>query len=212
MQKRKNSKVDTAIIVAVIGAVATVAVALITNMNRQPVPSPTPQPSLIIDSLESTFGWTTYTDGKSPAMIQISPVTGKTGNGLEVSYTIEQGRWVGIFREISPDLLVGTDAIRLSYKGSGVSNTIELKLLVKIDDEHSAVFSVLRSRASNTRDWTILEVSYPEFICWTDTGCNAGDQIDLSKVWKLDVAISNKSGDTAGSGTIIFDDIQAITH
>ena len=210
-EEPKESKDNTTIIVAIIGAVAAVAVALISLMNGRFTPPPTNQPPLIIDPLESTFGWTTYADGGS-STIQISSVTGKAGNGIEASYNLEQGRWVGIFREINPGLLVGTDAISFSYKGSGAPNTIELKLLVKTDESHSAVFSVLRSHASNVRGWTTLEASYPEFVCWTDTGCNAGDKIDLSKVWKIDIAISNKTGDTAGTGSVIFDDIQAIPH
>lgn len=209
--KPKSSKLDTSIVVAIIGAIATIVVAFISVYRGQFAPSPPPRPPLVIDSLESTFGWKTYTSGDL-STIQISSVAGKTGNGMEISYNLEEGTWVGIFREINPGLLIGTDAIRFSYKGSGASNTIELKLLVKIDEDHSVVFSVLRNRASNVRGWSMLEASYPEFVCWVDTGCNAGDQIDLSKVWKIDIAISNKAGDTAGAGSVIFDDIQAIPH
>lgn len=171
--------------------------------------TPAPAP-VTIDTMDGVSLWNTYWDDKGSS-IAVSLVPGKKTNVMEIAYTIETDGYVGVSREISSEILADTKGIRFSYKGSGAPNTIELKMLYRPDAEgKSAVFSVLWNRATNVQDWTSLELPYSLFVCWTDTGCQAGESLDLGQVWKIDIAISNKKSDTPGSGIVLIDDIQGI--
>jgi hypothetical protein len=68
----------------------------------------------------------------------------------------------------------------------------------------------LWNHATSARDWTPLEAPYVSFVCWTSTGCQAGDVLKLENVWKIDIAVSNKPVDTLGSGVIVIDDIHGL--
>jgi hypothetical protein len=61
-----------------------------------------------------------------------------------------------------------------------------------------------------TDDWESLVASYDDFGCWPDTGCFPGEKLDLDKVWRIDFAISNKTGDTPGKGLVTIDSVQGI--
>jgi hypothetical protein len=217
MGKSQQEKPDsrTLIIVAIIGTIGVIIASLapVFFSKERNVPVAPPEKALVLDSMESTLGWSVYTDGKSATSIALSSAPGFENNGIKASYTIGEWGWVGTFREINIGILEGTDAIRLSYQGSGAPNSIELKLLMRLDNEEtSAVFSVIRNQASNSPEWRTIEAGYHEFVCWTDTGCKIGERIDLSKVWRIDIAISNKGSDSAGSGIVIFDDLVAIAR
>jgi hypothetical protein len=176
-------------------------------------PMPTPIPIIvIIDTMDSISGWGPYEDSKGSS-IEIRSTPGKTNNAVEISFSLKEDGWVCIAKSLYPGLLVGTRAIRFSYKGSGAPNTIELKLMYPSNAEgEEAIFSVLRNRITDTSDWTSLEVPYTEFACWPGTGCDAGELLDISTVYKIDFAISNKpaQGDIPGNGAVFLDDVQAV--
>ena len=170
-------------------------------------PAPT---TVTIDCMRGVSLWSTYWDDKGSS-VETSFVQDEKTNLMEIDYTIETDGYVAVSREISSEILSGTQGIRFSYKGSGAPNTIELKMIYRPDAEgKSAVFSVLWNRATGVQDWTSLESPYSLFVCWTDTGCQAGESLDLGRVWKIDIAISNKKGDTPGSGTVLIDCIYGI--
>jgi len=114
-------------------------------------------------------------------------------------------------KELSPEILSQVREIkgfRFSYTGSGARSTIELKLLYRPDSRgESAVFSVIWFGATPADGWLTLETAVGAFECWADTGCLPGEVFDLGKLWKIDIAISNKEGDTPGSGTVVLDDV-----
>lgn len=171
--------------------------------------TPAPMP-VIIDTMDGISLWNTYQDNAGSSLA-ISSVPGKTTNAMEISYTVKKDGYVGVSREINSEVLTGTKAVGFSYKGNGDPNTIELKLIYKPDNSgKSAVFSVLWNHATNVQNWTFLEAPYSSFVCWTATGCQAGEALNPSKVWKIDIAISSKTSDTPGSGIILIDDVQGI--
>jgi len=171
------------------------------------VPAPAP---VVIDTMDGVSLWSKYHDDKG-SIVAVKPVPSKTTNAMEISYTVEQSGYIGVSREISSEILTNTKAIGFYYKGSGAPNTIELKLVYKPDNSgKSAVFSVLWNHATDVQDWTWLEAPYPFFVCWTATGCQAGETLNPSKVWKVDIAISNKTGDVPGNGIVLIDDVQGI--
>lgn len=175
-------------------------------------PAPTP---VTIDTMDGVSLWNPYLDDKGSS-VTYGLAPGKTTNAMELTYSVKKDGYAGVSREISSDRLNGTKAIGFSYKGSGdidkiAPNTIELKLLYKPDaNGKSAVFSVLWNHATDVEKWTPLEAPYSLFVCWIATGCRPAEALDPSKVWKIDIAISNKLGDTPGSGTVLIDDIQGI--
>jgi hypothetical protein len=179
-----------------------------------PTPTPTSTPTpIIIDTMDSTSGWSTYADDEG-STISIDSVPGRTNNGLEITFDVVEWGWVGISKAINPEILPMLPRIeRLGffYVGSGAPNTIEFKLVYQPDSEgESAIFSVLWPGATVTDGWTFLEIPVSALACWADTGCQPDEEIDLERVWKIDFAISNKEGDTPGSGTVILDEIQGI--
>jgi hypothetical protein len=171
------------------------------------VPAPAP---VIIDTMDGVSLWNTYLDDKGSS-ITVGLAPGRTTNAMELSYTVKKDGYAAVSREISSEILASTKAIGFSFKGSGAPNTIELKLLYKPNDNgKSAIFGVLWNRATDVKNWTSVVAPYSLFVCWTATGCEPGEALDPSKVWKIDIAISSKAGDTPGSGTILVDDVQGI--
>ena len=179
-----------------------------------PTPTPTPtetHPSNaknIIDSMESTLFW--KTNKFTGSSINIKSVPGRTDNGIEISYDLEELGWVEISKEIHPEILYKYKGLRFYYKGSGEPNTIELKLIY----EDTTTFGVAWNRATVADNWITLEVPYSHFDCWWPVGnCQGyGNELDLEKVRKIEFAISNKpdNKDVYGSGWVIIDDVQGI--
>ena len=171
------------------------------------VPAPTP---VVIDTMDSVSLWSTYLDDKGSS-IMVGLVPGRKTNAMELSYTVKKDGYAAVSREISSEILAGTKAIGFSFRGSGEPNTIELKLTYKPDDNgKSAVFGMLWNHATDVQNWTSLMAPYNLFVCWTATGCKPGEALDPIRVWRIDIAISNKAGDTPGSGTVLVDDVQGI--
>lgn len=163
---------------------------------------PKPKP-FIIDNMTSINYWNTFSTERSS--LSVSDVTDGVKHALRLEYSVERDTWVAIYREINPAALAGTRAIGFSYTGTGAPNTIELKLFRKPDENgKSAIFGVAWSHATNTDGWRQIEAPYSLFVCWIETGCKPGDILDPGEIWKIDIAISNKTGDLPGSGTIII--------
>jgi hypothetical protein len=166
---------------------------------------------LLIDSMDSTSEWNTYSDDKG-STIEIVPRQGMNDSALEIVYNLQSDGWVGVSKVIDADLLSGTKKIGFYYQGSGAPNTIELKLLYTPVDGENAVFSVLWHSATVKEDWTFLEAPYSDFICWVGTPCPEDGLLNVARVWKIDFAVSNKSGmgDEPGFGVVAIDDVQGV--
>jgi hypothetical protein len=160
--------------------------------------------------MDDASSWHAYSDDIG-ASVSIRPVSGRTDGGLEIAFELPEDGWVGVEKELSPATLSQVreiSGIRFSYMGSGAASTVELKLLYRPDSRgESAVFSVIWFGATPTDGWLTLETAVGTFECWADTGCLPGEVLDLGKLWKIDFAISNKEGDTPGSGTVVLDEV-----
>lgn len=171
-----------------------------------PVPPPTPTntltpaPPLVIDTMDSLSGWSTFGDPESS--IEIRSIHGVNDNAIEISYTLHPGGWVGISKHINPEILSGTKGIRFLRSGSGASNTIELKLLYAPGpDDQSTTFEHLWP-THTIGPWSSLEVIYSqhcEFAC-----------LDLGEVRTINFAISTREGGTSGSGTVAINHVEGI--
>lgn len=174
-----------------------------------PTATPTPTP-LIIDTMDSTLEWEQYGDDQGSSMI-LRSTAGMIDNAAEISFDLKANGYVGIAKEFYPGILSGTKAIKFSYNGSGAPNTIELKLLYAPDSNgKSAVFGASWHHITATNTWKTFEVPYTQFGCWVETGCAIDETVDLTRVWKVDFAISNKLGDTPGIGIIAIDNVQGV--
>ena len=173
-----------------------------------PTETPPPNATNVIDSMESTLYWKIYKCTGSS--INIKSVPGRTDNGIEIFYDLEERGWVLISKEINPEILSEYKGLRFYYKGSGEPNTIELKLIY----EDTTTFGVVWNSATITDNWITLEVPYSHFDCWWPyNNClRYGNKLNLEKVRKIEFAISNKpeDGDLYGSGKMIIDDVQGI--
>jgi hypothetical protein len=117
---------------------------------------------------------------------------------------------VGISKQFPLGILNGTKAIGFCYQGSGQPNTLEIKVRYAPSDK-GAIFGVFLHRATDTNSqWICPEISYAQFVCWEGTGCNFGEPLDISKVQKVEFAISNKKGDAPGTGIVLLDDVRTI--
>ncbi|MEM4721639.1 MAG: hypothetical protein QXT73_06245 [Candidatus Methanomethylicaceae archaeon] len=177
-----------------------------------PYPTPTPELSFSIDPMETTTDWVQYTDAQGSTIV-IGLVDGKVDKAFQISFALKEKGYVGISKSLIPCQLFGTRGIRFSYKGTGARNSVEVKLIYTPDGRgREAVFSVIKNQATDTNGkWVFFEALYSEFKCWPDTGCSAADSLDISRVQRIDFAISNKPDqrDVAGVGAVLIDEVQA---
>jgi hypothetical protein len=173
-------------------------------------PSPSPTPTYVIDTMDSTFGWETDNDDKGSS-INIKSIPGRTGNAIEISYDLKEGGYVEIFKEFNPEILSGTKGIKFFYKGSGNPNTLDLG--PRYGD--GTIFGVSLDSATVTDVWVPTEVPYTNFDCWwpEDKCLYYGNNLDVKNVRAIGFVIANdpEEGDVYGSGRVIIDDVQGIT-
>jgi len=178
-----------------------------------PVPTtatiPPPEDVCILKAPEIQLNWDIYTRGGST--IVTSPASGIEDGALMVSYDLKPVGWAGIARDdVDTCLFTEGSGLEFTYMGSGEPNTMELKLIYSAD-RNEACFSVQWGLATDTNgDWVTLQAPYTAFKCWVDTGCAEDEELDPSKVEKIDLAFSNKEGDKAGKGEIIIDNVKPI--
>jgi hypothetical protein len=200
------------IIAAIIGATATILVALIPILLSRK-PSATVEAdaadTVQVDTMDSLVSWTAYTDDLG-STLAVSSKPGRTDSAVELLFDLQDGGWVGIARAVGTQSLAGSDGLAFYLRGSGEPNTVELKLLYTLEDGTNPVFSVNWYASTVTADWVRLEASYDQFTCWDETGCNPGDVLDPARVTRIDFAISNKPGDVPGVGVVLLDSVQAI--
>jgi Carbohydrate binding domain (family 11) len=179
-----------------------------------PIPplTPFPTPHTIVRT-ESLTGWVPSWDGDSSMKVDL--VQGRTNGAVEIAYYLARGGWLIITKGVDPQVLSGTTGISFYHKGSGAPNTIEFKLMLRYpDDTDDTTYGVSWHQATDTGgDWKLEDVPYSDFACWWPAeNCVAHPKLDLTKVLRMDFAVSNKPdfGDQVGSGSVAFDDVVGI--
>jgi len=110
---------------------------------------------------------------------------------------------------LNSTILTDIKGIEVAYKGIGAPNSIEIKLV----DNEGTTFGFMLNRATNTDGWINHTLSYDDFIMWWRTDgqmINKTKKIEANNISSLDIAISNKNGDTSGKGWIIIDCIKVL--
>ncbi len=161
-----------------------------------------------IDDMESTVGWAIYVADKSS--IDVTQVSGMDNKAIKMTYYLDNGGWMVISKNIDPKILSGIDGIKFYYNGAGNPNTIEVKLIYTDENYNSkATFAFLKNYATAGDEWTLEVVSLNKFNCmYPQEICDNNPKIDVSKVGKIEFAVSNKPGDIYGNGTLIIDSVQ----
>ncbi|HMB23171.1 MAG: hypothetical protein ACM33V_03450, partial [Chloroflexota bacterium] len=99
------------------------------------------------------------------------------------------------------------------YSGTGEYNTLEFKLLLRYP-EHTGdtIYGIVWRRDTNTNGkWVQKEVPYSDIWCWGPAeACADHPEVDVTKVDRLDFAVSNKPGDDPGSGWLLIKDVFGI--
>jgi hypothetical protein len=163
---------------------------------------------IIIDDMENITIWNTFTYGNG-SYIKIKSVAGKIGKAMEIEFNLpKEDNFVAFHRTINPEILFGSKGIGFTYKGTGAANTIEFKLTCKNKQGKAASYRTIRNKVTNTNDWSFIEIPYSQLVCFLD--CEEGDHVNISDVCKIDIAISNKTGDMLGAGAILLDDIVGV--
>lgn len=186
------------------------------------IPTSTPSPYLI-DQMNIVSNWKPSVcndecgqkNGNASSSVFVNLVPGQTNEAIEILYDVENAGWVLITKNVDPQTLSGTTGLSFSYKGRGASNTIELKLLLRYPgDSRDTTFGASWNGKTDTDDnWSHIEALYnKDFTCWfpEDLCRKHSDILELTAVKRIDLAISNKPGDTVGLGKVAFDDLVGI--
>lgn len=161
--------------------------------------------SLVFDTLDDASTWNTFTLTETSRSFLVS-LPGKRNKAAAISYSLREGEWFLMTKDIRPGALKGTEGISFDYAGSGAPITIEIKFFY----ENNAIFSAERNRATNTQSWEYFAAPYTSFACWPSTGCSEKDKLNLDRVVKLDIAVSSKNGGEPGSGIVLVDDLRFV--
>ena len=155
--------------------------------------------------------WNNYVQDTARSSLSLKAVLG-TNHAIDISFDFKPGGWAGIYKKQS---LPPFRSIRFLYKGTGASNTIELKLI----DKNETIFEVIWPHTTNTggqgRLWESL---YSEFRCRMGSGACQDENAIRSLTLKpedldrIDISFSNKSeyADEAGPGQVTIEEIQIV--
>ena len=139
---------------------------------------------------------------------------GLSGNAINISYDLKERGFVGIYRNIRQNELIGTQGIKFTYKGGGIPNTLELKMVYDDSEGQDTTFQKMYPSATVTDGWINESVRYDEIPCvWPSEQCQRYPEgLDINKVKTIDFAISNKPeyGDQFGSGWVVLDEVRGI--
>jgi hypothetical protein len=177
-----------------------------------PVPTPVPTADGVVNT-ESLLGWSPSWDGES--FIDVSLVLGRTDHAVRISYNLVETSFVAITHAVDPRVLDETSGISFYYSGGGASNTIEFKLILRYPDHtDDTTYGYALHQATNTLDtWALAEVPYDDLECWwPEENCQDHPRPDLTRLQRMDFAVSHKpdDGDEAGTGWVLFDDVEGI--
>jgi hypothetical protein len=176
-----------------------------------------------IDSMDELSNWApSFCDSQcgaayGPSAFVVSSVPGKTNNAVEVIYDLKPSGWVFISRKVDPNVdlktLSRTRGIAFMYKSAGTPATLELKLLLRYPGDAEDTTFGASWKADTSGNWTRIEARYDRDIAclWPAVLCEKhGGVLELSALKRIELAISNKPGDTAGLGRVTFDDLVGV--
>lgn len=158
----------------------------------------------MIDNMDSTDGWETIKNYHE-STISIDSTPGKKGKGIQITYNLSKGGWVGISKRIDSALLLESTGLNFYYYFMGNKNKIELRLICDDGKVFGATWSI-----SKTEDWSSQNVLYSNLRSLDSKNSYELNKngFDISKIREIEFIISTPPDNTADLGTIILDDVK----
>jgi WD40 repeat protein len=159
-----------------------------------------------IDAMDSIEGWETVKDDLG-STVKIISALGEKNSGIEVSYDLQEGGWIGICKEVDPMLLSESNGLMISY--FCIDNQDVLGIRLVYDD--GAIYGISWDMLE-TNKWSYQKGLYTEFKCIYPIGNHGPNitNIDISRVKKMQIIVSRAIGDIAGSGSITIDEVRGL--
>ena len=155
-------------------------------------------PEGIIDNMKSSpASWNKYTDNS--VTVNMLAAAGQSGKALELDYNMNQGTWLGIWRQVSGDISK-YKGIRVAVRGEGSANSIEFKIECADGSNFGKVLAV----KSNVGGWTTVEIPFTDLpYLW------GGSKVFSLANPKVHFAVSKKGDDDqAGAGKFFIGPVE----
>jgi WD40 repeat protein len=180
----------------------TVKSAIIFNPSSRIAPRIIP----MIDRMESAESWNLTMDGAGSS-IKAYNTPAKGGTALKISYNLLQNGWVGISKEVDPEVLKKAVGINFSCLIMDSPNSIEMRLIY----ENKTTFGFTWSGLDREK-WLHLRALFSDFKCISSVknGNALRERLEPDKVRTMEFIIFNNADevDEPGSGTVIIDRVQ----
>jgi hypothetical protein len=164
-----------------------------------PVVTGPAMPEGIIDNMKGApAGWQKYADNS--VVLNTGAAQGPKGKSLELSYNINTGEWLGVWKQIAGDISK-YKGVRFGVRGEGAANTVEFK----IECADGANFGKVLPVKSNVGGWSTVEIAFADLAYFW--GGNGSKVMSLRDP-KVHFAISKREGDDGGIGKFVISQIE----
>jgi WD40 repeat protein len=163
----------------------------------------------LIDPMEDLSNWKTLKD-ELGSNVSISLVPSKKGRAINLTYDLKDNGWVGISRDVEPQLLAELQGLNISYRMTGKQSTLEIRL----EDQNGTVFGSSRILNGGPPRWACLEALFDGF---TEINQRSEEKsllkvLEPFRIRKLEFIMRNttQNGDVPGPGSISLDQIRGV--
>ncbi len=174
--------------------------------------------SPVVD-MSSLAGWGQNSSDQNVKIFTEVTTQGIVDNAIQISYDLENGGWVSIWKTVDPQVLSNSAGISFYYEGIGASNTLEVKLrlLYPGDTEETYFYTSKKINTDTHGDWIRVKAPFTSFVCkhpahlCVDPQTGEPRALDPAKVVKIDFGIAAIGSNEAGAGTVKLDDVVGLT-
>lgn len=150
----------------------------------------------MIDTMDSLDAWQSEND-EIGSKISLSLIPTKKKKAVNVSFDLAENGWVGIKRDLQPNVLKDLKGINLSY----YLNARQVSLDISFRDENGTEFNRTKTIGMEKPGWNYLEVLFDDM-----QGLNPGK----AKIMEFIIRCHPQKGDQSGEGCISLDQIKGV--
>ena len=167
----------------------------------------TPKIIPLIDNMDSIAGWETLGDDNGSS-ISIGLYPARKGLGINISYDLKEGGFVGISKNVSPDALSQVDGLNFSCRAVDKKSTVDLRLVYADGTELGYSWRL------EPGQWEYLQALYKDFKCLRsgDNCSSLNKELDPEKVQRMEFIISGQPGNENVPGKIIIDHVNGVMN
>lgn len=161
-------------------------------LKREPRENPSTECNKI-DCMDDNSSWKPLNYGASQKVV----LTNKSNDkAIRIDYDLnEQRDYCGIYKDISPEELKGTTAIKLLYNTSKDIKIIEIKLE---DTDISDRFVKSFGEKSRIDESGILVVQYNDTKCISSKGACSNNNFSIDRIKRITIVVTKKAGPVKG--------------